>query len=48
MRGLRIGAAYDFTLSELQHYSDGSFEVMIMYCFGEPAKPVEFLNPRYF
>ena len=48
LRGLRIGAAYDFTLSELQHYSDGSIEVMIMYCFGEPAKPVEFLNPRYF
>jgi len=48
LRGLRIGAAYDFTLSELQHYSDGSIEVMIMYCFGEPAQPVEFLNPRYF
>jgi type IX secretion system PorP/SprF family membrane protein len=48
MRGLRIGAAYDFSLSELQHYSDGSFEVMIMYCFGEPAKPAEFINPRYF
>jgi len=48
LRGLRIGAAYDFTLSQLQHYSDGSIEVMIMYCFGEPAKPVEFLNPRYF
>jgi type IX secretion system PorP/SprF family membrane protein len=48
LRGLRIGAAYDFSLSELAHYSDGSIEVMIMYCFGEPAKAVEFLNPRYF
>ncbi len=48
MRGLRIGAAYDFTLSALQRYSDGSIEVMIMYCFGEPAKPSEFINPRYF
>jgi len=48
LRGLRIGAAYDFTLSDLQRYSDGSFEVMLMYCFGEAAKPVEFLNPRYF
>jgi hypothetical protein len=48
LRGLRIGAAYDFTISELAHYSDGSIEVMIMYCFGEPAKAVEFLNPRYF
>jgi len=47
-RGLRIAAAYDFTMSELAHYSDGSIEFMIMYCFGEAAKPSTFINPRYF
>ena len=48
LRGLRIAAAYDFTLSDLRKYSDGSLEVMLMYCFGEPAKPSTFVNPRYF
>ena len=48
LRGLRIGAAYDITMSELQRYSDGSIEVMLMYCFGEAAKPATFVNPRYF
>ncbi len=48
LRGLRIAAAYDFTLSELQRYSDGSIEVMLMYCFGEAARPATFINPRYF
>ena len=48
LRGLRIAAAYDLTMSELQRYSDGSVEVMIMYCFGEAAKPSTFINPRYF
>lgn len=48
LRGLRIAAAYDFTMSELQRYSDGSVEVMLMYCFGEAAKPATFVNPRYF
>ena len=48
LRGLRIGAAYDITLSELRQYSNGSVEVMLMYCFGEPAKPATFINPRYF
>lgn len=48
LRGLRLGAAYDITLSELRQYSNGSLEVMLMYCFGEPAKPSTFINPRYF
>lgn len=48
LRGLRIGAAYDITLSELRRYSNGSIEVMMMYCFGEPDTPPTFVNPRYF
>ena len=48
LRGLRLGAAYDMTMSDLKRYSDGSIEVMLMYCFGEAAKPATFINPRYF
>jgi len=48
LRGLRLGAAYDLTMSELNQYSNGSIEVMLMYCFGEAAKPATFINPRYF
>jgi len=48
LRGLRIGAAYDITMSELRQYSNGSIELMMMYCFGEAAKPASFINPRYF
>lgn len=48
LRGLRLGAAYDITMSELKRYGNGSIEVMLMYCFGEQAKPSTFINPRYF
>jgi type IX secretion system PorP/SprF family membrane protein len=48
MRGLRLGAAYGITMSDLRRYNDGSLEVMMMYCFGEAAKPATFINPRYF
>jgi hypothetical protein len=48
LRGLRIGAAYDITMSELKRYSNGSIEVMMMYCFGEAARSATFINPRYF
>lgn len=48
LRGLRLGAAYDLTMSELKRYSDGSIEVMLIYCFGEPTKAATFVNPRYF
>ncbi len=48
LRGLRIGAAYGITMSDLRRYNDGSLEVMLMYCFGEPARQATFVNPRYF
>jgi type IX secretion system PorP/SprF family membrane protein len=48
LRGLRIGAAYDITMSELKRYSNGSIELMMMYCFGEAARSATFINPRYF
>jgi len=48
LRGLRLAASYDITLSQLSNYNNGSIEVMMMYCFGEAAKPSSFINPRYF
>lgn len=47
-RGLMLGVAYDFTLSEIRNYSSGSLEVVLSYCFGEARVVGEFINPRYF
>ena len=44
--GLRIGAAYDYTLTDIQSYSNGSFELMIGYEFNYDIKRVN--TPRYF
>lgn len=43
---LRIGYAYDFTLTKLQQYNSGSHEVMIRYEFGFDKGKI--LSPRYF
>ena len=43
--GLRLGAGYDFTLSEINSYNNGTYEFYAHYCF----KPKEFAsNPRFF
>jgi hypothetical protein len=47
-RGLMLGVAYDFTLTEIKNYSSGSLEVVLSYCFGELKSQGEFINPRYF
>ncbi len=44
--GLRIGAAYDYTITKLQNYVDGSFEVVIGYDFNYERDNV--VTPRYF
>jgi type IX secretion system PorP/SprF family membrane protein len=44
---LRLGMAYDFTLSELKDYNQGSLEVMLEYNFTPKAKD-KLLNPRHF
>ncbi len=44
--GLRIGAAYDFTLTKLQQPGQGSFEVMLGYEFNYKTKKA--VTPRYF
>ncbi len=43
---LKLGVAYDFTLSELSDYSDGTFEVSLDYCF--KYKKAKLINPRFF
>lgn len=44
--GFRIGFAYDYPLTELSNYSNGSFEIMLGY---EMYREVEKVNhPRYF
>lgn len=47
-RGLLLGVSYDLTLSDLRRYSNGSIEVVLRYCFGEPQRQSTFVNPRYF
>jgi len=46
MNGLRIGAAYDYTVTKLQSPAQGSFEVMIGYEFDYKTKRT--VTPRYF
>lgn len=44
--GLRIGAAYDYTLTDLQRVSNGTFEIMLGYEFDYKTKRI--VTPRYF
>ena len=44
--GIRIGAAYDYTLTQLQSFAKGSFELMLGYDFSYKTKSVN--TPRYF
>lgn len=43
---LRLGLAYDYTLTDLQDYNKGSLEVMLEYNF--VGKSDKFINPRHF
>jgi len=45
-RGLRIGAAYDFTLSDLKNANDGSIEFMAQMCMSQKSEKLT--NPRFF
>ena len=42
----RIGLGYDYSLNELQDFSNGSYELMLEYCFHNRNKKL--LNPRFF
>lgn len=43
---IRVGYAYDLTLSDISNYSSGSHEVMIGYNFGKEV--IKMKSPRYF
>ncbi|MCB0663745.1 MAG: type IX secretion system membrane protein PorP/SprF [Saprospiraceae bacterium] len=44
--GLRVGAAYDYPLTELSQVTNGSFELMVGYEFNYRTKKI--VTPRYF
>ncbi len=44
--GLRVGLSYDYTLTKLQSYARGSFDVMVGYDFFRKEKRI--VTPRYF
>lgn len=44
--GLRFGAAYDYTLTDLRSQAPGSFEIMVGYDFN--YKTSKIVGPRYF
>jgi type IX secretion system PorP/SprF family membrane protein len=43
---LRLGYAYDFTLTDVKDYSTGSHEIMLAYDFGYDIMKIK--TPRYF
>ena len=43
-----LGFAYDFTLTDLRNYSDGSLEIVARYLFNTTSEQGKFVNPRYF
>jgi len=43
--GLRIGAAYDFTLSEIRSQTSGTYEFYVSYCLRNTGR---ISNPRFF
>ena len=45
-KGVRVGLAYDFTLTKLREYNKGSFEIMVGYDLYFQEKSV--VTPRYF
>ena len=45
-RAFRLGFAYDFTLSKVRDYSNGTFEVVLDYCLN-PGND-KLTNPRFF
>ncbi len=45
---LRLGGAFDFTLSELNNYSIGSFEIFAQYCWQQKDVKGYQYKPRFF
>lgn len=49
LNGVRIGCAYDFTLSDIAKNSNGSFELMVNYCFDMSLgkSPMKYKSVRF-
>ena len=45
---LLFSISYDYTLSELQAYNNGSAEAVIRYCIGGKSEGSEYISPRFF
>ena len=45
---LLLGVAYDYTLSDISRYENGSIEALLNYRFISKEKPVDIINPRFF
>ncbi|HFA50138.1 MAG TPA: type IX secretion system membrane protein PorP/SprF [Bacteroidetes bacterium] len=47
-QNLLFAFSYDYTLSDIGNFSDGSIEASFHYCIGKLAAGSEFENPRFF
>lgn len=45
---IMFGVSYDYTLSDIKDYSNGSIEASIRYCIGKAEGDKEYVNPRFF
>ncbi|MBI5916068.1 MAG: type IX secretion system membrane protein PorP/SprF [Bacteroidetes bacterium] len=45
---IMFGISYDYTLSDIKDYANGSIEASIHYCIGKTEPGKEYVNPRFF
>ena len=45
---IMFGVSYDYTISDIKDYSNGSIEASIRYCIGKAEGDKEYVNPRFF
>lgn len=45
---IMFGLSYDYTLSDVQDYANGSLEASIHYCIGKTGANKDYVNPRFF
>lgn len=45
---IMFGLSYDYTLSEVQNYANGTLEASFHYCIGKASADKDFVNPRFF
>ncbi|MEZ4958493.1 MAG: type IX secretion system membrane protein PorP/SprF [Saprospiraceae bacterium] len=47
-KNIMFGISYDYTLSKISNYTNGSIEASLHYCFGNSDPDKEYVNPRFF